>query len=71
MDSEMDISERSFQTVPMSYSENDVHFNDLIYKLLSCMEEDTKLKDGVKELLVNINNVYCSSRKHHYRIFII
>jgi hypothetical protein len=54
------------QTKLISYSENDMHFNDLIYQLLYEMEHHHRPKEHIKDLYMNIANVYRPSSKSIY-----
>jgi hypothetical protein len=57
------IPERYQQTKVISYGEDDMHFNDLIYQLLSEMEKNERSKYNIKDLYMNIANVYRPSSK--------
>ncbi|CAF5220425.1 unnamed protein product, partial [Rotaria magnacalcarata] len=58
IDVKLNIPEASQQRKLLSYAENDTHFNDLIYQLLSEMRNNKRSKEQVKDLLVNIADVY-------------
>ncbi len=58
INSQFHIPERSQQTKVISYSEDDMHFNDLIYQLLYEMEHNNKSKENIKDLYMNVANVY-------------
>ena len=57
------------QTKLISYSENDMHFNDLIYQLLYEMEHHQKNKEDITNLYMNIANVYRLSSKSLIEVF--
>ncbi len=63
INSELHIPERYQQTKLISYAENDMHFNDLIYQLLYEMEHNNRPKEHIKDLYMNIANVYRPSSK--------
>jgi len=58
INSELHIPERYQQTKLISYEKNDMHFNDLIYQLLSEMEHHNRPKEHIKDLYMNIANIY-------------
>jgi hypothetical protein len=62
---QLHVPERYQQTKWISYSENDMHFNDLIYQLLYEMERH----QDIKNLYMNIANVYRPSSKSFSQVF--
>jgi len=63
INSELHIPERYQQTKLISYAENDMHFNDLIYQLLYEMEHNNRPKENIKDLYMNVANLYRPSSK--------
>jgi hypothetical protein len=63
INSQFHIPERYQQTKLISYGENDMHFNDLIYQLLYEMEHNNRPKENIKDLYMNVANVYRPSSK--------
>ncbi|CAF0830737.1 unnamed protein product [Rotaria sordida] len=64
IDSQLPIPDRNQQIKLISYAENDMHFNDLIYELLYEMQNSNKKsKEYIKDLYMNVANVYRPSNK--------
>lgn len=66
INSEFFIPERYQQTKLISYGENDMHFNDLIYQLLYEMEHQNRLKEYMKEVYIDIEKIYLPSSKYSH-----
>lgn len=64
INSQFFIPERYQQTKLISYAENDMHFNDLVYELLYQMEEQNRRKESMKELYADIEKIYLPSSKY-------
>jgi hypothetical protein len=60
---QLPLPERFQQTKLISYGENDMHFNDLIYQLLYEMETNKTPQEHIKDLYINLANVYRPSSK--------
>ncbi|CAM4876392.1 unnamed protein product [Rotaria socialis] len=71
IDANLNCPEESQQRKVLSYAENDTHFNDLIYQLLSEMRSNKRSKEQVKDLLVNIAAVYQLPRNSFYYVHLI
>ncbi|CAF2045517.1 unnamed protein product [Rotaria magnacalcarata] len=71
IDVKLNIPEASQQRKLLSYAENDTHFNDLIYQLLSEMRNNKRSKEQVKDLLVNIADVYQLPSNSSYYVQLI
>ncbi|CAF0772370.1 unnamed protein product [Rotaria sp. Silwood1] len=69
IDSRLPILDRNQRTKTISFEENDMHFNDLIYELLYEMQSNNKKsKEHIKELCMNVANVYCPSSESTFYV---